>query len=85
MDNNGEFTAKEFTAYCTDERVQHHFSAPYMPQQNGIVEHRNQSMLATARALLKEGDMPACFLGQAVTTSIFLHNRAPTKTLDDKS
>jgi transposase InsO family protein len=30
-DNGGEFTAKEFAAYCADEGVQRHFSAPYTP------------------------------------------------------
>ena len=31
-DNGGEFTAAEFTAYYTDEGIQHHYSAPYSPQ-----------------------------------------------------
>jgi transposase InsO family protein len=37
-DNGGEFTAAEFAAYCADEGVTRHFSAPYTPQQNGVVE-----------------------------------------------
>jgi transposase InsO family protein len=37
-DNGGEFTAAEFTAYCADEGITRHFSAPYTPQQNGVVE-----------------------------------------------
>jgi transposase InsO family protein len=37
-DNGGEFTAVEFTAYCADEGITRHFSAPYTPQQNGVVE-----------------------------------------------
>jgi transposase InsO family protein len=35
-DNGGEFTAAEFTAYCADEGIHRHFSAPYTPQQNGV-------------------------------------------------
>jgi transposase InsO family protein len=34
-DNGGEFTVAEFTAYCADEGITRHFSAPYTPQQNG--------------------------------------------------
>jgi hypothetical protein len=30
-DNGGEFTVTEFTSYCVDEGVQHHYSAPYNP------------------------------------------------------
>ena len=33
--------AAEFAAYCADEGIQRHFSAPYTPQQNGVVERRN--------------------------------------------
>jgi IS30 family transposase len=40
-DNGGEFTVAEFAAYCADEGIKHHFSAPYSPQQNGVVEHQN--------------------------------------------
>jgi transposase InsO family protein len=36
--DKGEFTAAEFIAYCADEGVTRHFSAPYTPQQNGVVE-----------------------------------------------
>jgi transposase InsO family protein len=52
-DNGGEFTAVEFAAYCVDEGITRHFSAPYTPQQNGVVERRNQTVVAMARALLK--------------------------------
>ena len=41
MDNGGEFTATEFTVYCADEAIQRHYSAPYSPQHNGMVECRN--------------------------------------------
>jgi transposase InsO family protein len=52
-DNGGEFTAAEFTAYCADEGIQRHYSAPYSPQQNGVVERRNQTVVGMAQALLK--------------------------------
>jgi hypothetical protein len=31
----------EFTAYCTNDGIHHHYSMPYSPQQNDVVEHRN--------------------------------------------
>ena len=42
-DNGGEFTAAELASYCADEGIQHHYSAPYSPQQNGIIERDNQT------------------------------------------
>jgi transposase InsO family protein len=52
-DNGGEFTVAEFTSYCTDEGVQRHYSVSYNPQQNDVVERRNQTIVGMARALLK--------------------------------
>jgi transposase InsO family protein len=72
-DNGGEFTAAEFTSYCADEGVQRHYSAPYSPQQNGIVERRNQR------------GMPAVFWGDAVVTVVYILNRSPTKALNGRT
>jgi transposase InsO family protein len=52
-DNGGEFMTAEFTSYCTDEGIQCHYSASYSPQQNGVIERRNQTVVGMAQALLK--------------------------------
>ena len=52
-DNGDEFTVAEFAVYCADEGIQCHYSAPYSPQQNGMVECHNQTVVAAARTLLK--------------------------------
>ena len=51
-DNGGEFTSVEFGEYCAGEGIQRHHSAPYTPQQNGVVEQRNQTVVAMARSIL---------------------------------
>jgi len=55
-DNGGEFTVAEFADYCAGEGVRHHFSAPHLPQQNSVVERRNQTVVTTARAAEVEED-----------------------------
>jgi hypothetical protein len=59
-DNGGEFTAVKFTAYCA-EGIQRHYFTACSPQQNDVVEHRNQTLVATASALLKQRGMPVEF------------------------
>jgi transposase InsO family protein len=71
-DNRGEFRAAEFTAYCADEGITRHFSALYTPQQNGVVERQNQTVVAMARALLKQRRMPVEFWGEVVVTAVYL-------------
>ena len=58
-DNGGEFTAAEFMVYCVDEGIQRHFSAPYTPQQNGVIERLNHV------GKLDDRSTPGVFIGYA--------------------
>ncbi|CAN6310868.1 unnamed protein product [Urochloa humidicola] len=84
-DRGGEFTSIEFGQFCAEEGVERHLSAPYSPQQNGVVERRNQTVVGMARCMLKAKGMPAAFWGEAVSTAVFILNRAPTKSLKGKT
>jgi hypothetical protein len=75
-------TAVEFASYCADEGVQRHYSASYSPQQNSVIERRNQTVVGMARALLKQRGMSAVFWGEAVVTAVYILNRSPTKALN---
>ena len=63
-DNGREFTSDEFARHCEEHSVQRQFTAPYSPQQNDVIERRNQTVVATARALLKQRRLPAEFWGR---------------------
>jgi hypothetical protein len=69
----------EFGLYCAEEGMQRHLSAPYSPQQNGVVERRNQTIVGMARSMLKARKVPSTFWGEAVSTAVFILNRSPTK------
>jgi hypothetical protein len=70
-DRGGEFTSVEFGRYS--------------PQQNGVVERCNQSVINMARCMLQSKALPGYFWGEAVATAIHILNRAPTRALDDKT
>jgi hypothetical protein len=84
-DRGGEFNSIEFSEYCVDCGVHQQLTAPYSPQQNGAVERRNQTIIATARSMMKAKGMPGLFWGEAVSTAVFLLNRSPTKFLANKT
>jgi hypothetical protein len=84
-DRGGEFTSNEFKSFCKLNGIKHYLTAPYSPQQNGVVEQRNQTVVGMARSLLKSKSVPGEFWGEAVSTTIYLLNRAPTKSLVDKT
>ena len=47
-DRGDEFTSVEFAAYCADQGIGQHHTASYSPQQNGMVERRNQTVVGMA-------------------------------------
>jgi transposase InsO family protein len=68
-----------------DESVQRHYSAPYSPQQNGVVERCIQTVVGMAQTLLKQRGMPVVFWGEAVVTVVYILNRSPTKALNART
>lgn len=78
-DRGGEFLAGDFEKYCAELGMHRELTAPYSPQQNGVVERRNQTVVSTARSMMKAKDLPGVFWGEAVTTAVYLLNRASSK------
>jgi transposase InsO family protein len=62
-DRGGEFTTRSFIDYCTKEGIQRHLIVPYTPEQNGVVERRNQTIMGMARSMLKAMGVPGWFWG----------------------
>jgi hypothetical protein len=81
-DRGGEFNSNEIIQWCSKEGIQHFTTAPYSPQQNGVVERRNQTVVEMARCMLKSMAMPAMFWGEAVKCAVYILNRAPTRSLN---
>lgn len=80
-DKGGEFCSNELTKLCEDMCIVRHFTAPYTPQQNGVVERRNRTVVAMGRSLLKERNMPSYMWGEAIRHAVYLLNWLPTRAL----
>jgi hypothetical protein len=80
-DRGGEFNSIEFTRFCEEQGVRRNTTAPYSPQQNGVVERRNQTVVEMARSLMKSMQVPATFWAEAVRTAVHILNRSPTRSL----
>lgn len=80
-DRGGEFTSNEFQSFCEKNGIKRHLTAPYSPQQNGVVERRNRTLMEMTRSILKHMEMPNYLWGEAVRHSTYLINRVPTRSL----
>nr|GEZ72297.1 copia-type polyprotein [Tanacetum cinerariifolium] len=54
----GEFLSKEFNKFCEYNRIQRFLTAPYSPQQIGVVERKNRTILNMVRSMLKNNKTP---------------------------
>nr|GEX85449.1 zinc finger, CCHC-type [Tanacetum cinerariifolium] len=84
-DRGGEFTSNEFNKYCKENRIARQLTAPYSPQQNGVVERRNRTVLSTTRSMMKVMKLPLTFWAEAVRHAIYILNRVLTRTMEDKT
>ncbi|KAI5333630.1 hypothetical protein L3X38_023762 [Prunus dulcis] len=84
-DKGGEFTSCEFNKLCEEAGIQRQFSMAYTPQQNGVVERKNRTVVEMAKAMLQEKDLPYYLWAEAVHTALYILNRCPTKALKHKT
>ncbi|KAG7598928.1 Zinc finger CCHC-type [Arabidopsis suecica] len=84
-DRGGEFVSQEFQAFCDNAGIQRHLTAPYTPQQNGVVERRNRTLMEMTRSILKHMNMPNYMWGEAVRHATYVINRVGTRVLKTKT
>ena len=84
-DRGGEFVSHEFNSYCDISGIKRHLTAPYTPQQNGVVERRNRTLMEMARSLLKHMHMPNYLWGEAIRHATYLINRIATRSLQNQT
>ncbi|WVZ89633.1 hypothetical protein U9M48_036012 [Paspalum notatum var. saurae] len=73
-DNGGEFRNSRFENFCCDQDLDHQFSSPYTPPQNGVVERKNRTLVEMARMMLDEHRTPRRFWAEAVNTASYIAN-----------
>lgn len=81
-DGGGEFLLKEFIKLCQESGIHREVTTPYTPQQNGVAERRNRTLVEMARSMLKEKSLSNKFWAEAIATSTYLQNRLPSKPLE---
>jgi hypothetical protein len=84
-DNGGEYTGKDFQTFCSQHGIVHQTTTPYTPQQNGLAERMNRTIVERARAMLYYQQVDKCWWAEAVMTAVYLTNRIPNTARSDAS
>ena len=85
IDNGGEFKNDLFLKVCEEEGIVRHFTIRYTPQQNGVVECMNRTLLEKVRCMLSNAGLGRQFLVEAVTYVQYLINHFPLSTIGGKT
>lgn len=78
-DNALELTGSSFEEYLRENNITHELSAPYVPQQNGLVERENRTLTELARSMLLDVNVPKFLWIEALSTAAYILNIVPNK------
>jgi len=84
-DRGGEFLSGEFTTFCKERGIKRQLTNPHTPQQNGVAERKNRTIMEMARSMLNGKSLPNSFWAEAVNTAVYILNRCTTKAVDGRT
>ncbi|KAA0046258.1 retrotransposon protein [Cucumis melo var. makuwa] len=57
----GEYMSHEFVIFCAQHGIRHQLTAAYTPQQHGVAERKNRTILNMIRSMIANGRVPKAF------------------------
>ena len=83
-DNGGEYLSGEFKQYLLDNGIKHELTVSYTPQQNGVAERMNRTLLNLVRSILHHSGVAKRFWAEALATAVYVRNRVTSRALPSK-
>jgi hypothetical protein len=84
-DNGGEYTSNQFEAYLKGQGIAHQTLALHTPQQNGVAERANRTIVEMARSMIHGQGLGLEFWAEAVSNAVYIRNRCPTSAVHGKT
>jgi hypothetical protein len=81
-DNGGEYCNKYFDDYCSYHGIRRENTVPRTPQENGVSERMNSTIMEHARSMRLHVGFPLQFWVDVVNIFVYLINRGPSSSLD---
>lgn len=85
IDNGHEYCGDEFNKFCKTHGIYRNNTVRKTPQQNGLAERMNRTILERVRCMLSQAGLTKQFWGEAVHTACYLINRSPSAALEYKT
>ena len=82
-DRGGEYTSSEFSAFCKEQGIRRQLTTAYTPQQNGVAERKNRTVMNMVRSMLSMRKVPKILWAEAVNWMFYILNRCPMVAVKD--
>ena len=89
-DRGGEYYGKHgdaghlkgpFAKYLEDSGIVAQFTMPGSPEQNGVAERSDRTLMEMVRSMISRKNLPGFLWGEALKTALYILNRVPTKAV----
>ncbi|GJY46279.1 putative ribonuclease H-like domain-containing protein [Tanacetum coccineum] len=74
-DNGTKFKNRDMIEFCGSKGIKREYSNARTPQQNGVAERKNRTLIEAARTMPAYSFLPNTFLAEAVSTTCYVLNR----------
>lgn len=81
-DNGREYCSNDFEDFLKSGGIVHQKTNNYTPEQNGLSERSNRTIVERARCLLFEAELEKKFWAEAANTAVYLRNRCTASGID---
>jgi transposase InsO family protein len=81
--NGGEYTSKEFVNFCKNVGIKRELTTPYNPQQNGVAERKNITIMEALKTIIHDQDLPMHLWVEVIT--MYVDNRLSHSALGFKT
>ena len=71
-DNGGEYMSEEFHNYLKLKGIRHEVTVAYSPEQNGVAERMNRTLVESARTMLSHAGLPKGYWAEGVNTASYI-------------
>ena len=78
-DQGGEYLNNKLMSYLENEGIKQEYTVGYSPEQNGMAERKNRTLMEAARTMLEDAKLPKNHWAEAVNTANHVQNRILNK------
>jgi hypothetical protein len=79
--NGGEYTSMDFIDFYIEAGIKREYTVPYNPQQNGVAERKNITIIEATKAMIHDQNLPIILWPEASMTVVYVQNRSPRQIM----